>query len=362
MGAPVAALHDELEIPVLVVEGEDWTVRSANPSARLWLGAQVGLPLAAAVPGLDRARLVTRMDKGREARFEQRTLCEPSFMAQYFCRPRPDGSVLVEGRSGAALEESEAMLASYSLLVEKQKKELEQEKQRVERVLLNILPPKTLEQLRLFGRAIPERFEDVSVLFLDFVDFTAISRDLSPDELFAELNDLFTAFDDIVTRYGCERIKTIGDAYLAVSGLPEPNPAHAPAIVTAGVAMRRFVERRNARGGRQWTCRIGVHSGAVTAGVIGRLKYIYDIFGDGVNTASRMEGRCEPMRINMSGRTRALLDASFPVTARGAVEVKGKGPMEMFYVEDAPVDAAHLERVISASDDRSNLLEVFRGA
>ncbi len=353
-------LLEELDIPVIVVDGPDWTVRLLNRCARLWMGAREGEPLRAFVPGLDRERLLARIAKGREARFEHRTLCAPSFAAQYFCRPRPDGSVLVEGRSGSALEESEAMLASYSLLIEKQKRELEQEKQRVERVLLNILPPKTIEQLRMFGRAIPERFENVSVLFLDIVDFTAISRDLSPDELFAELNDLFTAFDDIVTHYGCERIKTIGDAYLAVAGLPEPNPAHAPAIVSAAMAMRGFLEHRNARSRRQWTCRIGVHSGTVTAGVIGRLKYIYDIFGDGVNTASRMEGHCDPMQINLSVETRDLLDESFAVASRGLIEVKGKGPLEMFYVERAPFDASQLERVISASDNRSSLLEAFR--
>ena len=331
-----ASLLDALDAPILIVAGDPWTVRYANRCAREWVGACVGEPLANALVGVDQARLASKMARGREARHEQRTACMPSFSAQFFFKTRDDGSVLIEGRSGAAIEEAEAMVASYSLLVEKQKKVIEQETARAEKLLLNILPRKSVEQLRQFGRAIPERFDDVSVLFLDFVGFTALSQTLTPDDLFSELNEIFSAFDDIVTFYACERIKTIGDAYLAVCGMPDPDPRHAERIVKAALAMRAYIEQRNARASRQWVCRIGVHSGAVTAGVVGRLKYIYDIFGDGVNTASRMENHADPMHINVSMSTRSLLDASFVVRDRGFVDVKGKGPMEMFYVDDGP--------------------------
>ena len=335
MSVSAESLLDALEVPVLVVDRATWVVRHANRCAVAWTGAVCGEPITRAMPDLDVARVEARLKRGREAHHEQRARVEPSFLAQFFFRPMPDGSLLVEGRSGAAIEEAEAMVASYSLLVEKQKREIEIEKGRVEKLLLNILPRKSVEQLRQFGRTVPERFDEVTVLFLDFVGFTALAQALSPDELFSELNEIFSAFDEIITRYGCERIKTIGDAYLAVCGMPDPNPRHAEAIVTAAIEMRAFIVQRSATSKHHWACRIGVHSGSVTAGVVGRLKYIYDIFGDGVNTASRMESHADAMHINVSSATRDRLGPSFTVEPRGFVDVKGKGPMEMFYVVDA---------------------------
>ena len=352
------AVLDALDVPVLVVSTQEWTVRSANASAVRWLGAAAGAGLGDFMPDLDRDRIQSKLARGKEARHEQRTQTDPSFMAQYFFRRLGDGLILIEGRSGAALEEAEAMVASYSLLVEKQKRQIEVEKTRVEKLLLNILPRKSVEELRQFGRTKPERFDNVSVLFLDFVGFTAISQTLTPDELFSELNEIFTAFDDISTRHGCERIKTIGDAYLAVCGMPDPNPDHATAIVQAALAMRAFVERRNQTAARQWACRIGVHSGAVTAGIIGRLKYIYDIFGDGVNTASRMESRAEPMQINISAATRALLGEAFVLEPRGLIEAKGKGQLEMFYVASGP-EAPPPVTSPRAKDDEAGLTAIF---
>ena len=333
-------LLDGIEVPVLRVDPAGWVVRYANRCAREWLGVSVGDPLLRVMPGLELERIATRLGRGREARHEQKTAVEPSFMAHYFFRSGADGSVVVEGRNAAAAEEAEAMVASYSALIEKQKAEIEVEKARVEKLLLNILPRKTVEQLRQFGRAVPERFDNVTVMFLDFVGFTALSRELTPCELFNELNEIFSGFDEIIARHGCERIKTIGDAYLAVCGMPDPNLMHAPVIVHTALEMRAFIRKRNLSSPRQWTCRIGIHSGSVTAGVVGRLKYIYDIFGDGVNTASRMEGYSETMQVNISGATRALLGDAFALESRGVMEVKGSGPMEMFFVHGEPDNMA----------------------
>jgi adenylate cyclase len=359
MSEATDALMDALDVPVLHLDGDGWVVRYANRCALTWLDARVGEPLVASMPSLDRARIESKLKRGRESKHEQRTNIEPSFLAEYYFRALADGTILVEGRSAAALEEAQAMVSSYSLMVEKQKRQIEVEKTRVEKLLLNILPRKSVEQLRQFGRTIPERFDDVSVLFLDFVGFTALSQTLSPEELFSELNDIFSAFDDIITRYGCERIKTIGDAYLAVCGMPEANPMHAPAIVTAALAMRAFIRDRNATTRHKWACRIGIHSGSVTAGVVGRLKYIYDIFGDGVNTASRMESHAEPMTINVSESTRALLDpAAFSLSARAPVDVKGKGTMRMHFVDEVPELELH-EPELPSSESLVGVAAIF---
>jgi class 3 adenylate cyclase len=226
------------------------------------------------------------------------------------------------------------MLASYSELIEKKTRSLAREQRRVERLLFNVLPEKCVNELRSYGRTKPERFHEVSVLFLDFVGFTELSQRMSTERLFNELNELFTAFDAIITEHCCERIKTIGDAYLAVCGMPDRIQGHAELISSAAFKMRAFVEERNLTHQTTWRCRIGLHTGEVTGGVVGRLKYIYDVFGDGVNTASRMESNSEPMKINLSVALRERLGPAYKVSSRGMVDVKGKGMMEMFFLDD----------------------------
>jgi adenylate cyclase len=328
------SLLEWIDVPVMVISGNPWVVSFANRSAKEWISVKVGDPLSSSLKDLNQERLISKLQRGREAIHEQKTDTAPSFRAQFIFKNLSDGTVMVEGRNVSALDEAEAMISSYSQLIEKHKKEIELEKANVEKLLLNILPRKIMEDLRQFGRTVPDRFDNVTVLFLDFVGFTELSNKLSADELFRELNDLFTAFDEIVTRHECERIKTIGDAYLAVCGMPEPNPNHAEAIVQVALEMRTFVKKRNKESKNYWSCRIGIHSGSVTAGVVGKLKYIYDIFGDGVNTASRMEAHADQMQINISSATRKLLSNRFKVEDRGPIRVKGKGMMEMYFVHD----------------------------
>lgn len=207
------------------------------------------------------------------------------------------------------------------------------EKAKVEELLLNILPVKVVNDLKEKGSTQPEGFENVSVFFSDIVGFTKASATMDPDELISELNDMFTAFDDIFVRHECERIKTIGDAYMAVCGMPVRNEKHAENIVNAAVDVIRYLNERNATHQHKWNIRIGINSGRAVGGIVGVRKYLYDVFGDTVNTASRMESNSEVMRINVSENTYHLLKDKYNFTERPPLEVKGKGLMNMYFLE-----------------------------
>jgi class 3 adenylate cyclase len=213
------------------------------------------------------------------------------------------------------------------------RRRIEQEQQRSEALLLNVLPAKVAQELKERGRTTPERFESVTVFFSDLVNFTSQSTRLSPDVLIRELNELFTAFDEIIEKYDCERIKTIGDAYLCVCGMPESHPAHTRQVVGAAIDILKYLEERNRHHSICWTLRIGIHTGSLVGGVVGVKKYIYDIFGDTVNTASRMESHSVPMKINLSEEAYRLVRHDFSFTERAPEYVKGKGLVKMYFLE-----------------------------
>jgi len=207
-----------------------------------------------------------------------------------------------------------------------------QERQKSEKLLLNILPKKVADTLKKFGKTEPESFPEVTMYFSDIVSFTNTSNNLDPKFLIEELNDIFTTFDNIMESHNCERIKTIGDAYMGVCGLPAPNENHAENIARASVDIIKALEKRNETAEQTWRIRIGIHTGKVTGGVVGIKKYIYDVFGDTVNTCSRMESNSEPMRINVSDATYEIIKDKFDFEKREPVEVKGKGVFQMYFL------------------------------
>ncbi len=214
-------------------------------------------------------------------------------------------------------------------------KEIAEEKQRSDELLLNILPQEVAEELKLNGYSKAHRYDEVSVLFTDFVNFTKISEQLGVEELLNELNINFTAFDKIMERHGLEKIKTIGDAYLAVCGLPVNDERHAQNTVNAALDILEFVQKRKQEVPYGLDIRIGINSGSLIAGIIGVKKFAYDIWGDTVNTAARMEQSSLPGKINISEATYNLVKNDFICTARGKLQAKGKGEMEMYFVESA---------------------------
>jgi len=240
------------------------------------------------------------------------------------------------------IEEKNKLLEQQAGQITAQRDQIILEKQKSDKLLLNILPADIAEELKQNGSCEARQYENVSILFTDFVNFTNYSEKMSPQSIIAELHRYFTAFDAIIEKYGLEKIKTIGDAYMAVSGLPERNSNHAVLAILAAKEIREFVQAsmnpegrssENSGEGKQgFQARIGIHSGPVVAGIVGSKKFVFDIWGDAVNTAARIEQNGFPQKISISGQTYELVKDHFPCEYRGKVKAKNKGELDMYFV------------------------------
>jgi len=223
----------------------------------------------------------------------------------------------------------------------KSNKIISKEKQKSDNLLLNILPEEVAEELKETGSSEAKHFDSVSIMFTDFKEFTKLSEKISSRELIDELNHCFKAFDEIIVKHGIEKIKTIGDAYMAVCGLPVPHGNHAQKMIEAALEIRDFIEdykhKRQKEGKPFFEMRIGINSGEVVAGIVGIKKFAYDIWGDAVNTASRMESNGAVGKINISESTYELAKNDFDFEHRGEIETKGKGKINMYFVESKAV-------------------------
>ena len=210
------------------------------------------------------------------------------------------------------------------------------ELQRSEQLLLNILPYETAQELKMSGKAVARYYPDITVMFTDFKGFTHIAEKLSPEQLVQEIDEFFTAFDLIMEKNGIEKIKTIGDAYMAASGLPAVNETHALDMVNAAVDIIEYMEVqkqiRIAANRPVFDIRIGIHTGPVVAGIVGHKKFAYDIWGDAVNLASRMESSGEAGQINISQCTYDRISSNYSCIFRGEIEAKNKGKVGMYFV------------------------------
>lgn len=220
----------------------------------------------------------------------------------------------------------------------KTNKILDHQKEQIETLLLNILPSEVAHELQANGEAKPKYYDLVSVLFTDFKSFTKMADELSPQEVVTELNDCFIAFDEIIDKYGLEKIKTIGDSYMCAGGIPTPNDEHPVKIVQASLEIKEYIRRRNemrkSKGLPPWELRIGIHVGPVVAGVVGRKKYAYDIWGSTVNIASRMESNGEVGSVNVSESIYKYIKDKYQCIYRGKIYAKNIGEIDMYFVEE----------------------------
>ncbi len=209
---------------------------------------------------------------------------------------------------------------------------LREEREITERLLTNVLPQSIVERLKRDRHALADGFPEATILFVDIVGFTRISSNLPPTEIVSLLNDVFSRFDDLADRYGLEKIKTIGDCYMVVGGLPTPREDHADAVADFAIEMLRVVEELRLPDGTSIAVRAGINTGPVVAGVIGHRKFIYDLWGDAVNVASRMESHGEPGAIQVTEATYEKLRHAFELHPRGVIAVKGKGEMATYFL------------------------------
>jgi class 3 adenylate cyclase len=241
---------------------------------------------------------------------------------------KPFNPVLLRARINASLEKK--------LLRDRERAAAEQlraEKERSEALLLNILPRSIVERLRQGETVIADRISEATILFSDLVDFTALAAKLAPEQMVELLGSLFSRFDAIAAQLGLEKIKTIGDGYMVAGGLPQPRADHAVAVAEMALAMHDAADGTAVTYDQPIRLRIGIHTGALVAGVIGTHKFVYDVWGDTVNTAKRMETYGLPGRIHVSAATQQILGDAFRFERRGAREIKGKGRMETFFLD-----------------------------
>ncbi|MCB0635223.1 MAG: adenylate/guanylate cyclase domain-containing protein, partial [Lewinella sp.] len=229
------------------------------------------------------------------------------------------------------------LVTGFYLQSRRLNRRLKAEKERSEQLLLNILPKDVAEELKTTGQVEPRFYELGTVLFTDFVGFSAIAKTLSSDRLIKDLDECFQIFDQLAGDYGIEKIKTIGDAYMCIGGVPTPDKTSVRNVIRFALALQlelaEWNSGRSDRGLPLFMARIGIHTGPVVAGVVGIKKFSYDVWGDTVNVAARMESQGSPGKVNVSAATYELVQEDFRFTARGMVEIKNMAPMKMYFVE-----------------------------
>jgi PAS domain S-box-containing protein len=308
---------------------------SANPSLVELYGYESLEELCASITDIEHQLYVLPDRRAKFMRLIEEKGCVSDFESQVYCK---DGSVIWISETARAVRDRNGNLLYYegtvaNITARKQAEEaLRIEQEKSELLLLNILPKPIADRLKQNPQSIADSFADVTVLFADLVNFTRLSEQISPTELVEMLNRIFSAFDVLAEKHGLEKIKTIGDSYMVVGGLPMVRPDHAEAIAEMALDMISEIIRFNAEYNEAFNIRLGINTGPVVAGVIGIKKFIYDLWGDTVNTASRMESHGVPGCIQVTEATYQRLHNQYVFEERGVISVKGKGEMMTYFL------------------------------
>jgi class 3 adenylate cyclase len=343
----IEAINEQLlraiGVGVAILDLKDLRFRFFNDTFVEWFGTpETGAQLSDLFPSLDIATLRKELQEG--ARYTTETVFKlrrrTMTLALDFNRAVDAGqniAVLV-CQNISRIKELESMIDSYSMMVERNTRELKREKEQVEKLLLNMMPRSVYEEYKTFGVVTPRLYEPVSVLTLDFAGFAGtIVTNLDPSVIVSELNDIYSAFDRIGDQFGCERIKTNGDVYITVAGVPDPAPDHVLSVANVAVRFVRYLHRRNASHPIQWQCRIGIASGAVIGSVVGVQKYIYDVFGPAMINAGRLRAHAQPMTILADSKTVEELGDKFILSE---VEALRDGEGNAVYRMESSTDTA----------------------
>ncbi len=321
---------------VALLSPDDLTIRFHNEAFGQWFeGAKVGNNLREAMPDLDFDAVDAGLaenghyDAETSIRRKRRRLV----VALTFTKTDAD-LLILECTNITRIRELETMIETYSSMVERNTREIEREKERVEKLLLNIMPRSVYEEYKTFGVVTPQRYDPVSVISVEFVDFDSMSDRVGPSVMVSEMNDIYASFDRIGEQFGCERIKTVGDAYVGICGLPEPIDNHASSAVNSALRFIRYLKRRNASHDHAWICRIGIASGSVIGSVVGIQKYVYDVFGPAVNLAQKLRDHAGEMEIVSAAISPAELNGDCRIVSLGTSELDGFGSIEISALRD----------------------------
>ncbi len=334
-------LLKSIGVGICLAEADTRTIVSFNETFGAWFhGAQVGGWLDACFETLTPADF-ERVNAGQvvevTTKAKRRTLVIElrAHRAEY----QGQELLVLEAQNISRLRETEAMIDSYATMVDRRTRDLEREKTQVEKLLLNLMPRSVYEEYMTFGSVTPRLFEPVSVLMLDFVGFTDMAAASDPTVTVTELNDIFTAFDRISELHGCERIKTIGDCYMAVTGLPTPASDHALSAARCASKMLRYLNHRNATHQHQWKARIGIATGSVVGSVVGVQRYIYDVFGPAVNCAARLQALAEPMEIAVCASMETEVIDEFELADTRTEVLRGFGELQVGHLRERALSA-----------------------
>ncbi len=335
----IEAINEQLlraiGVGVALVDVDALRFRFYNDTFAEWFGApEVDARLGDLFPGLDIDALKTALSEGgrhtSETTFKLRRRTMVVAMDVTLALDGGQRIAVLVCQNITRIRELESMIDSYSMMVERNTRELKREKEQVEKLLLNMMPRSVYEEYKTFGVVTPRLYDPVSVLTVDFAGFGEMIERVDPGVIVSELNDIYTAFDRIGEQFGCERIKTIGDVYVTVAGVPDAVADHASAVANVAVRLVRYLRQRNESHPNAWRCRIGLASGAVIGSVVGVQKYLYDVFGPAVTRAQRLRLLAEPMTICADAAAVAALDGRFDLGSLGPCEMADGSRIEVW--------------------------------